>query len=172
MVLNVEDNLFQSPWLLNRQPDERLLDKEKDSFYVRLILTQGDYGTRYALLVVNPLSASAVTQTLKQLGVTTMVLEEFVTPLQVHEVCSIYIDMQEYAKIVLPKIESIRKERFFAKYTSQTLPPVDELKTSQQEWLQIYWLLREKEIGRPLTDFEKAWDIPRRSMSSCDTIDD
>lgn len=49
------------------------------------------------------------------------------------------------------------------KYNSSTLPGAMELKFSQQEWLNIYWFMLGRERGRPLTDGEKAWNIPQKS---------
>lgn len=48
-------------------------------------------------------------------------------------------------------------------FKAATLPPAIELGLSQADWLDIYWSMKGEERGNPLTDEEKAWNVPKTS---------
>ncbi|NGX58414.1 MAG: hypothetical protein K940chlam3_01321 [Chlamydiae bacterium] len=53
----------------------------------------------------------------------------------------------------------------YSKYTSKTLPNASKLNLFQSAWLKIYWQKLGEEQGKPLTNSQKAWNIPEKSDS-------
>ncbi len=57
-------------------------------------------------------------------------------------------------------------------FTAENLPDAKTLGISQFYWLEIYYNKKGAERGTPLTDAEKAWDIPGRSDPLCWSSED